>query len=97
MEISESRKRIELARSCLAMISRIAVGGACSENPDHIGYALEELSQVLFERTGCEDRAFEPIPADQIDNLGKLLEELDFVHTGLSSMMGVDRMIFEPQ
>jgi hypothetical protein len=44
-----------------------------------VGYSLQELRQVLLERTGTEDRVFEPISADEIDGLEKLHEELDFV------------------
>ena len=73
MQITESQKRIKLAKKCLAIISRIAARGARSPNPGHIGYAIEELSQVLFERIGCDDRLFEPVPADQIRDLEKLL------------------------
>jgi hypothetical protein len=75
----ESLKRIQDARGCLALISRIAARGARAADPYSVGYALEELSQVLFERTGSEERLFEPVPASQIRNLGKLLDELDFV------------------
>lgn len=79
MDSLESKRRIQLARKCLALISRIAGRGACSENPEHISYALQELSQVLCERTGDEERYFEPVPADEIAGLGELLEELAFV------------------
>jgi hypothetical protein len=82
----ESAKRIETARKCLMLISRIAARGACSEDPEAIGYALEELSQVLFERTGSEQRLFEPVHADQLRNLGQLLDELEFVDSCSSSM-----------
>src|ERR1700736_6680961 len=78
---------IELARNCLALVSDIAGRGAYSQDPEQIGYALQELSQVLFERTGNEDRAFEPVSADQIGNLQWLHEELDFIHS-LSQDMG---------
>ena len=51
---TDGTERIQLAKKCLALISRIAARGACSQNPAHIGYALQELTQVLLERTGCE-------------------------------------------
>jgi hypothetical protein len=70
---------VNLARECLRLISRIARRGASSTDPALIGYVLEELSQVLFERSGTEHRAFEPIPADQIGGLQKLREELEWV------------------
>jgi len=72
MELKQSETRIELARKCLAMISRIAARGAGSENPEQVGYDLGELSQVLFERSGSKERLFEPVPANQIAGLGKL-------------------------
>jgi hypothetical protein len=78
---------IELARRCLALISDIAGRGACSQNPEHIGYALQELTQVLVERTGNNDRLFEPVPADEIRDLPWLHEELDFVDSLSQSMM----------
>jgi hypothetical protein len=67
-----SSERLELARKCLRLIRDIAKRGASSCNADDVGYALQELSQVLLERTGMEDRLFEPIPADQIGNLRTL-------------------------
>jgi hypothetical protein len=70
---------IELAKRCLALIRDIADRGACSHTPEHIGYALQELTQVLVERTGSDDVIFEPIPADEIRGLRQLHEELDFV------------------
>ncbi len=65
-----SEARIELARKCLRLIGRIAERGARSQNPEIIGYTLQELSQVLVERTGTEDRMFEPVRADQLQDLG---------------------------
>jgi hypothetical protein len=61
------------------LIGRIAERGARSQNPEIIGYALQELSQMLLERTGTQDRVFEPVRADQIDDLTRLYGELDFV------------------
>src|SRR5262245_31858362 len=71
--------RNEQAKTCLRMISVIALRGAESGDPEQIGYALQELTQVLFERTGSEDRVFEPVDPDQISDLIKLYDELDFV------------------
>lgn len=53
----------DLEGLCLALIRDIAGRGALPENPEHVGYALQEISQVLFERTGTEERRFEPVPA----------------------------------
>jgi hypothetical protein len=72
----------ELARECLTLIGEIASRGARSCDPEQIGYALQELSQVLLERTGTEDTVFEPVPSDQIGGLSKLHEDLDFVNCG---------------
>ena len=80
-------ENMELVRRCLALISAIAGRGACSENPEHVGYALQELTQVLFERTGSDERRFEPIPADQIHGLRWLIGELDFVNSGSEGMV----------
>jgi hypothetical protein len=77
---------VELARKCLTLISDIASRGACSDDPEQIGYALQELTQVLIERTGTEERLFEPIPAEQMRHLPKLYEELDFVDSCSQSM-----------
>ncbi|HLN00866.1 MAG TPA: hypothetical protein VK335_16375 [Bryobacteraceae bacterium] len=85
-----SSNNIELAKRCLALIRDIAGRGACSQDPENIGYALEELSQVWYERTGSDERLFEPIPADQIRGLRWLYEELDFVD-GASQDMAASR------
>jgi len=77
----------DLARRCLKLVSEIADRGANSADPDQIGYALQELTQVLFERTGKHDRVFEPIPPAQISDLQKLQEELGFINSSSESMM----------
>ena len=74
-----SGRNVEMARRCLGLIRDIAERGALSWDPEDVGYALQELSQVLLERTGTEDRLFEPVPADEIEDLAKLYMELDFV------------------
>src|ERR1700687_4975703 len=79
--------RIELAKTCLRLIGRIAERCARSQNPEIIGYALQELSQVLLERTGTQDRVFEPVRADQIDDLTRLCGELDFVDVSSSDLI----------
>jgi len=58
-----NQDQVELARKCLGLIRDIADRGASSWDPELVGYALEELSQALLERTGCEDRLFEPVHA----------------------------------
>ncbi len=74
--------KIQLAKKCLTLIASIADRGARSENSELIGYALQELTQVLLERTGTEDRLLEPVPAEKIDGLHLLYEELEFVEAG---------------
>jgi hypothetical protein len=69
----------ELARRCLALIRNIAERGASSWDPAQVGYALQELSQVLLERLGWEDRLFEPVSAREITDLAQLYEELSWV------------------
>jgi hypothetical protein len=82
---------VEEAKQCLRLIRDIADRGANSWSPEHVGYALQELSQVLLERTGVEDRVFEPVMAGQLENLSKLREELEFVNAGSESMAIADR------
>ena len=77
---------IELAKRCLALISDIAGRGACSQSPENIGYALQELTQVMVERTGSDDLLFEPVPADEIRDLQWLHEELGFVDSCSQSL-----------
>jgi hypothetical protein len=87
---STASDRIALAKKCLRLISQIAGRGACSQNPEHIGYALQELSQVLLERTGNGDRLFEPVPADQIHDLGGLYTELEWVNGSALDLMRLE-------
>src|ERR1700689_1781773 len=79
MNTEHTESNIHLARKCLAMIRDIAARGALSPDPEHVGYALQELSQALLERTGTEEVHFIPISATLIGGLDKLYEELDFV------------------
>ena len=71
--------QVEVARRCLGLIRDIAERGAASWDPADVGYALQELSQVLLERTGIEDRKFEPAPANEIPSLDQLYLELQWV------------------
>ena len=82
---------MELAIQCLCLIREIADRGACSCNPEHVGYALQELSQVLLARTGRCDRVFEPVPAGELQNLKDLLSNLQLVDTFSQSMWYLDR------
>lgn len=70
---------LEKARKCLGLIRDIADRGASSWDANDVGYALQELSQVLLERTGEDDRIFEPVPADEIAGLPELYVELEWV------------------
>jgi hypothetical protein len=88
-----SQDRIELAKKCLRLIGRIAERCARSQNPEVIGYALQELSQVLLERTGTQDRVFEPVDADQIDDLTRLCGELGFVDVSSSDLISRDSTV----
>jgi hypothetical protein len=82
-----SEDRIELAKKCLRLIAQIAERCARSQNPETIGYAIQELSQVLLERTGTEERVFEPVDADQLHDLRRLYGELDFVDVSSSDLI----------
>lgn len=83
--------RIATAKECLSLISRIAGRGSSSNRPESISYALEELSQVLVERTGTEERVFEPVTADQIRDLDWLLDELGLVDSFSSSIEALEQ------
>jgi hypothetical protein len=84
------QKNTELGRRCLALIRDIADRGASSWDPEQVGYALQELSQVLFERLGCEDRMFPAVSAGQLTDLAHLYDELLWVD-------GFSRDMFRPQ
>ena len=71
---------VDLARKCLEVIRDIADRGAASWDPQIVGWALQELSQVLLERTGDEEICFEPVSAAAIENLAALYEELEFIN-----------------
>ena len=75
-----SKSNLDLARRCLTLIQEIAERGALSQDPEHVGYALQELSQVLLERTGTEELYFEPVPATELKGIESLHRELDFVN-----------------
>ena len=85
--ITVNPNNVELARKCLELIRDIADRGASSWDPEQVGYALQELSQVLLARTGCDERLFEPVAADRIPHLRCLCEELAFVNDSSQGMM----------
>ena len=85
------QKNIELGRRCLGLIRDIAERGATSSNAEQVGYALQELSQVLLERTGTQERYFEPEGSLGTDDLKHLYEELDFVDSASQSMVAAHR------
>jgi hypothetical protein len=68
------------------MIRDIADWGALSWDPELIGYALQELTQVLFERTGVKETMFPTVHAGRIHGLSELQQELVTVHAGVFSM-----------
>ena len=85
----ETSNNIDLARQCLALIADIAARCSSCADPELLGYALQELSQVLYERTGNEHTIFEVIPADKIGGLQKLYTELDWVNCSSLDMSRV--------
>ena|SRR5262249_46613998 len=80
---NDARGNVETAKECLRLIRDIAALGASARDAAGVGFALQELSQVLYERAGDDNRVFEPVLAEEIQDLDHLLEELRFVH-GLS-------------
>jgi hypothetical protein len=73
------RATFELAQKCLIAIRDIADRAVHSLDPKQMGYAIQELTQVLVERTGSDKRLFEPVSVEQLNDLPKLYAELDFV------------------
>ena len=86
LTVASAESNMRRARKCLALIRDIAARGTLSQDPEQVGYALQELSQVLLERTGTEERHFEPTPATMIGGLEELCEELDFVNGSSQDM-----------
>lgn len=74
-----SKSNVQRAKRCLALIRDIAARGASSQDAEHVGYCLQELSQVLFERTSRQERQFEPVSAVTLSGLEGLEQELDFI------------------
>jgi hypothetical protein len=68
-----------LARKCLQLIRDIANRGVLAWDEGQVVYALQELSQVLCERAGYDDRVFEVESAAELGDLSHLYEELLFV------------------
>jgi hypothetical protein len=73
------RANFELAQKCLIAIRDISDRAVRSLDPENMGYAIQELTQVLVERTGNDERLFEPVSIAQIGDLSKLYAELEFV------------------
>ena len=71
--------QVDLARKCLLLIGDIAIRGACSLTPDHIGYALRELTQILIERNLNQDGVVQTVSTHQFHNLRWLHAELDVI------------------
>jgi len=90
-EIGGAVLRIEKARACLGKIRDIADRGLRAVDPGNVGYALQELTQVLCERTGDDERYFEPVDADRIGDLDDLWKELDFVDSCSQSLEAGER------
>jgi len=86
-----AKQNLELARACLTLIRDIAERGASSAAPENVGYALQEVTQVLLERTGTEERIFEPVPADEIGGLEALQVQLQFVNCSSQDLATAER------
>ena len=79
---------METAKQCLRPIKDIAERGAASWDPADVGYALQELRQVLIETTGVRGRPYEPVPANEIADLHRLCGELEWVDHFSQDMCG---------
>ena len=79
---------LETARYCLRLIRDIADRGTASWDSADVGYALQELRQVLIETVGVEDRRYEPVPANEIADLDQLCAELQWVDQASRDMCG---------
>ena len=90
-----AKQNLEHARACLTLIRDIAERGASSAAPENVGYALQEVTQVLLERTGTEERIFEPVPADEIGSLKALQVELEFVNCSSQDLATAERAAME--
>jgi hypothetical protein len=72
---------VEIARKCLGLIRDIADRAASSWDQNTVAYALQELSQVLLEQTGEQERVFEVSTCGELGDLPALLAELDWVNS----------------
>ena len=79
-QITSSAANTDRTRKCLALIRDIAGRAAVSVDPQHVGYAIQELTQILLERTGVQKPYFLPVSAAELTDLDKLWEELDFAN-----------------
>ena len=75
----------DVARECLFVMKEIIDRALSTSNPNHSGYAIEELTQVLLK---CAVRA-EGLPDSpgRMPELPCLLEELEFVDFCLQWMI----------
>src|ERR1022692_3708835 len=62
------RTNLELAQKCLLAIRDNADRAVRSLDPEIMGYAIQELTQVLLERTGNDERLFEPVSVEKTTN-----------------------------
>jgi hypothetical protein len=81
-------RNIETARYCLRLIRDIAERGSVSWDPVDVGYALQELRQILSESASVKNRRFEPLPANEIADLDRLCTELQWADQGSRDMCG---------
>jgi hypothetical protein len=80
-------RNLLLARKCLQLIRDIADRGASSGDDGQVVYALQELSQVLFERAGHDARVFEVESVADLGDLSHLYEDLLFVDGASHDML----------
>jgi hypothetical protein len=79
-------QNVKRARKCLKLIRDIAERGASARDVGQVVYALQELSQVLFERVGGDARVFHVESPADLEDLSHLYKELLFV-SGFSEDM----------
>jgi hypothetical protein len=82
----------ELARKCLRLIRDIAHAGSCAQSPNDVGTALEDVSQIIFERTGIKGQFFAPTSPDCIPDLHTLYDQLKPMEP-LAQMWGTSKWV----
>jgi hypothetical protein len=76
-----------MAKACLALVRDIADGGASSWSADHVGFVLQDLTQVLLEFAWTNDARFPPIWVWEMAVLSSLhleLQSMDQFSQGLA-------------